>query len=77
MAVVEEPTDPSDLDPNDFIGRLQAVIDSLQDAANAVAGANNLSQYGIVWDGMDVARITELIGEIRDGVTTLKKTTGA
>lgn len=74
MAVVE---DENPVDPNEFLGRLQAVTDALQNAANYVNAANNLSQNGIIWDGMDVGRMTELIAEIRDGVTTLKKTTGA
>lgn len=66
-----------ELDPSEFQGRLQAVTDQLQSASNMVAGAINLSSEGIIWDDMDVVRIGELITELRDNLTTLKKTTGA
>lgn len=72
MTTVEE-----EINPEDFQGRLQAVTDNLQSAANMLAGAVNLSSNGIVWDDMDVMRINELITEMRDNLTTLKKTTGA
>jgi hypothetical protein len=73
MTVAEET-----IDPGEFEGRRQAVTDALQSAANQLNGAINLSSYGILWsEDIDVTRIGELITEMRDALTTLKKTTGA